>query len=78
MTWSYPRGRYRWTLEPRGRPAKPKPVRRYIDTDEGRLAFNVKPLSWLQEGRRRGAYLNGHPISDDELELRLAALRRSA
>jgi hypothetical protein len=80
MTWSYPRARYRWALEPSRRPQRP-PTRRYVPTEEGVLAFDVKAAPWREAPRQRLACLNGAPISDDELELRLAdldRLRRSA
>jgi hypothetical protein len=59
----------------------PPPTRRYVPTEEGVLAFDVEARSWREPPRQRLACLNGAPISDDELELRLAALdveRRSA
>jgi hypothetical protein len=74
MTWAYPRGRYRWSAAP-GRFQR---RRRFVETDEGRLAFDVEPCPGLPEGWTRAAYLDDQEISDDELELRLAALQREA
>lgn len=79
MTWGYPRGRYRWCGE--RRPLPKRPQRRSVETDEGWLSFDVDPQPGRREGRRRLAFLAGHQISDDELDLRLAdveRLRRSA
>ena len=45
-----------------------------MQTEEGWLSFDVHPQAGRCEGRKRLGWLNGHPISDDELELRLAAL----
>jgi hypothetical protein len=47
-----------------------------VQSDEGWLSWDVRPVASRARGRTRLGFLDGRPISDDELELRLADLER--
>lgn len=65
----------RWRYE---QPRPAIPYQEIVYTDEGILNFTINLWTFMPEGRQRVAFLDGHEITDEELEMRLAAHRQSA